>query len=1078
MGRSLPFACTVFLSASVLLVAVPKRLSAQHVTTATIEGRVRGQQQEDVDGVLVRVVNGATGYVTQTATQRGRFAVPGLQIGGPYSVVVQRLGYRAEQRDSIFLTIGQQLRLDFALLPLALALDTLVIVAAQPPAVSPAGMGIGTMISDSALHRLPTINRDLYDFLRFTPQVAAASGGSGLSAGGVSNRFNNFLLDGVSERGLLGNFAAGTGQGAKQISIEAVKEYQVLLSPYDPRYGDFAGALVNAVTKNGTNQLHGTAFGYYRNEDLARGTPFLRDSPYQRAQFGFAIGGPIVRDRAHFFVAPEVQRLSQPAPGPYVGQSANSSAPLPVSPADVARFADTLRGYGLEPGSAGRVTVGNPLVNFFGRIDVAWPERSSRLVVWNNYSRVDNILFSRGTPTSWTSSLTRGAGLVFPLSSARYTSTVFKEVAAAQLYTYLRRGGLNEFLIGFKAQPSRLTPDERAPAISVAVARADTAGAVYLEAGSHEAAHGISTGQTSLEIADNLTLALGSHHRAGFGARAEFFEVLGVGLPATYGAWLFSSLDALERGEASRYRLVKQFDPRPPRRGLHYSAYAGDEWRATDRLALMFGLRADIVSLWGRAPYNATVDSLFGRATSDVPPAKVHWSPRIGFSWNMTDDGRSRLQGGAGVFVGRPPIPWLNGSFRNYGSGVGTLECGGPRGLGPAPQFVPDYQQQPEACATGGGLSTNPAGLVNFGDKDLRLAETFRTSLAYHRSLPWGMIATLEGLYTRNLSDFVFVNLDLAGPIGLDPHGRALYGTVNPAGIASPVTISNRRFSEVIELRNQSENYSFQLAGRLEKRFSHRLEATASYAYSQVRDVQTPPSFFNFLENWRTGRVMSGLHEEISAGISALDIPHHVVLAGTYRAPWRRWVADLSFYYVGVSGSPFTYLAWGAGTRGDLNADGTNLNDPIYIPRDASDPSEILFDSTAAQVAAQQAALEGFIENTPCLRRQRGQIMARNSCRAPWVNLTNASLRVTLPPVGGRTLSAQLDVVNLLNLLNPNWGRTQVVSPGPNAPLLEQVAQDLSTSQPVFRFDPGKARFDDQNLESAYQLQLALRYTF
>jgi len=146
--------------------------------------------------------------------------------------------------------------------------------------------------------------------------------------------------------------------------------------------------------------------------------------------------------------------------------------------------------------------------------------------------------------------------------------------------------------------------------------------------------------------------------------------------------------------------------------------------------------------------------------------------------------------------------------------------------------------------------------------------------------------------------------------------------------------------------------------------------------------------------------------------------------------------------------------------------------------RHMADPSEILFDSTAAQVAAQQAALEGFIENTPCLRRQRGQIMARNSCRAPWVNLTNASLRVTLPPVGGRTLSAQLDVVNLLNLLNPNWGRTQVVSPGPNAPLLEQVAQDLSTSQPVFRFDPGKARFDDQNLESAYQLQLALRYTF
>jgi len=1053
----------------VLLVAVTGLLSAQQLATATIVGRVRGQLQEEVDGALVRVVNGATGYVTQSATQRGRFTVLGLQVGGPYSVVVRQLGYRAEQRDSIFLTIGQQLQLDFTLIPLALALDTLRIVADNPPTASH-GMGIGTTISDSALHRLPTINRDLYDFVRLTPQVAVASSASGLSGGGVSNRFNNFLVDGVSERGLLGNFAAGTGQGAKQISIEAVKEYQVLLSPYDPRYGDFAGALVNAVTKNGTNQVRGAVFGYYRNDDLARGTPFLLESPYQRAQFGLAVGGPIVRDRAHFFVASEVQHLTAPATGPFVGQSAGSGAPLPVSAADVARFTDVLRDtFGLAAGGAGRVTVGNPLVNLFVRVDVAWPGRGSRLVVWNNYSRADNIIFARGLSTS---TLTRGS-LAFPLSSNRYTSTVFKNVAAAQLYSYLGRGGLNQLLIGFKTQPGRMTPDERAPAISVAAARADSAGTVYLEAGSNEAAHGISTGQTSLEIADNLTLALGSRHRAGFGARAELFEVRSDGLPRSYGSWLFSSLDSLERAEAFRFRLVKVFDPSTPRRGVHYSAYAGDEWRATDRLAFMVGLRADLVTLSGRAPYNATVDTLFGRATNDVPAPQLHWSPRIGFSWDMTDDGRSRLQGGAGVFVGRPPIPWLNGSFRNYGSGVGELVCG-PGGLQP-PAFVPDYQQQPEACASGGSFP----GPVNFADQALRLAETFRASLAYHRGLPWGMIATVEGLFTKNISDFVFVNLDLAGPTGVDPHGRVLYGTPNPNGSAQAATVSNGRFSEVIELQNQSKNYSFQLALRLEKRFSDRLEAMASYAVSQVRDVQTPPSAFNFLENWRTGRVVSGLHEEINTGISALDIPHHVVLAGTYRAPWRRWAADVSLYYVGTSGPPFTYLASAGGPNtGDLNADGTNLNDPIYIPRDASDPSEILFAGTAAEVAAQQAAFEQFIEASACVRRQRGRIMTRNSCRAPWVNVTSASLRLTLPPLGGRMLSAQLDVFNVLNLLNQNWGRTRVVRSGPNAPLLAQVAQDTSVSQPIFRFDPGRVRFDDQNVESAYQLQLALRYTF
>ncbi|MGH6692775.1 MAG: carboxypeptidase regulatory-like domain-containing protein, partial [Gammaproteobacteria bacterium] len=406
-------------------------LVAQQVTTATIAGRVRGEQQEAVDGAVVRVVNRATGYALQTDSREGRFVFAGLPVGGPYSIVVERIGYRPAKRDSIFLALGEQLQLDFALLLFASTLDTLRVVAAEPRGQSFARYGIGTAISDSALHRLPTIDRDMYDFVRLTPQVSARSGSGSLSAGGVGVRFNNFLVDGVSERGLLGNFAAGTGQGAKAISIEAVKEYQVLLSPYDVRYGDFAGGLVNAVTRSGTNELHGTAFVYARGEELARGTEFLRERPYQRTQFGFAIGGPIARDRAHFFVATELQRLTSPASGPYVGQSVGSEVGLPVSEGDVTRFVEVLHGHGIEAGSAGPIEVGNPLVNFFGRIDVALPEWRSRLVLWNNYSRAENIVFTRGSSTS---SLTRGAES-FQLSSTGRTSTVAKEVAAAQLYT-------------------------------------------------------------------------------------------------------------------------------------------------------------------------------------------------------------------------------------------------------------------------------------------------------------------------------------------------------------------------------------------------------------------------------------------------------------------------------------------------------------------------------------------------------------------------------------------------------------------------------------------------------------------
>jgi hypothetical protein len=333
-------------------------------------------------------------------------------------------------------------------------------------------------------------------------------------------------------------------------------------------------------------------------------------------------------------------------------------------------------------------------------------------------------------------------------------------------------------------------------------------------------------------------------------------------------------------------------------------------------------------------------------------------------------------------------------------------------------------------------------------------------------------------LYTRNLADFAFVNLNLAGPQGVDRHGRVLYGTFLPFGNATPAVTTE--FSEVIELRNHSRNHSLQLALRLEKRFSDRLEATASYAYSRVRDVQTPPDGFQAFENWRRGRVVSGRHDAMNADISALDIPHHVVFAGTISMPWQLWATDVSFYYVGESGSPFTYLATSAGNKGDLNADGTNLNDPIYIPRTTSDSSEIVFSGTSAEVSAQQNDFERFIESTECLRRQRGRIMARNSCRAPWVHITNASLRQTIPVVRGHRLVAQLDIFNVLNLLNQNWGLLRVVDPRPTsiARARRADAGAAATSQPIFRFDSSKLRFDSQNVESAFQLQLALRYSF
>ncbi len=194
----------------------------------------------------------------------------------------------------------------------------------------------------------------------------------------------------------------------------------------------------------------------------------------------------------------------------------------------------------------------------------------------------------------------------------------------------------------------------------------------------------------------------------------------------------------------------------------------------------------------------------------------------------------------------------------------------------------------------------------------------------------------------------------------------------------------------------------------------------------------------------------------------------------------------VSFYYVGESGRPFTYRAWGVGRRGDLNADGSNVNDPIYVPRHAFDTNEIRFSGHSAQAGAdtsaaaqaervsrQQAAFERFIQSSSCLRRQRGRILERNSCREPWSHTTVLSVRQAIPIAGGG-LEAELDLFNVLNLLDSDWGLFRVAEPA----VLQHVGQTRDGEQPIFRFDTTRPRWTTLPTESAFQLQFALRYRF
>jgi len=1039
---------TAMMTLGAVFVLSAKALAAQGVTTGAIAGVVTDESGAGIEDAQLRVLNRATGVATSVLSRRdGLYDVRGLDVGGPYVVSARRLGFRPETREDLTLSLGQNLRLDFVLHPQSLTLDTTTVVGEFDPELSPSHTGISTTITDTLLQRLPTLNRDLGDFLALTPQFR---GLIDPIIGGTSFRFNSFQIDGATEMDLY-----YTGPAAsRSISLEAVKEYQVLLSPYDVRQGNFAGALVNAVTKSGTNEWHGSAFYYARNDKLARDTDFVRDSPYDQSLYGFSLGGPIVRDRVHFFIAPEFQRHTEPTPGPYLGQSAASQNSLPVDTADISRFTRLLNSYGLSSGSAGRVTARDPIANLFARLDVSLPAQNSRLVVRDNFSHenLENDGFGRDQG-------------FFPLSSAASHSPVTTNSAVIQLYTNFPRGIYNELIAGYASTIVAFSPIVREPLIDVLVPNSQgTQNITDVEAGSVTSAQGNVIDQHILELTDNLVFPAGAH-RITVGTHNELYTIHRTTLEAQFGEWQFSSLDSLQNGVPAGYRISKDFGGgNATLRGAQFGIYAQDNWELSSRFLLTYGLRLDVPVLRNQPAYSALVDSIYHRRTDAAPSGHGQWSPRVGFNWDISGDRHSQLRGGVGLFMGRAPMGRIHQAFANYGEGIGFLTCG-PEQVGPAPAFQPNFREAPHACANGEGFDTGIAGPVSLLNANLRFPQTLRASMGYDRRLPWNIVASLEALYTRGVHDYFYKNLNLQGPVGADKHGRVLYGTIDESGFASPALISDR-FSEVIDLQNNSSNYSYGLTVQLQKRFSDRLLFAASYDYSRIFDVQlhlATPAGIN---------LNSQPIENTRPQVSGSDQPHHVIVAGTYTMPWRRWPTDLSVQYVGQSNTPYTYR-----DIGDVNADGSRTNDYIYIPRSAADPNEIRFDGPADSVVAQQKAFDKLIDAAACLRRQRGHVQARSSCRGPWLNSMNVSIRQSLSNLHGHTIGLDLDIFNVLNLLDSRWGRVESRDLFP-LEMVGYTSGPASTSQGIFHFAPNFTPLDARNLDSVYQLQLSARVSF
>ena len=1011
--------------AGVLLTLGAGKLVAQGVTTAAVQGTVRQATGAPVEGAIVTITNRSTGARVQATTQpNGKFFMENVPVGGPYTIETRAIGFEAAKRDNVMLSLGQRFISDFSLTQQVVEVEEIAVTAETgDPVMNTAKTGVAQSIGDTAINRLPILGRNFTDLVATTPQVAGVSGG--VSAAGQNNRFNSIQIDGGVNNDLFGLGSTGTPGGqaaAKAISLEAVKEFQVLIAPYDIRQGNFAGGLINAVTQSGTNKFGGSVFGYLQNQDLVgKDINRARAADFKVLQYGGTLSGALIKDKLQFFGAADVQERNIPFNGITLEESG-------AIVGDAQRMIDHLNVLGASQwggaGTSGAFTIENPNPTYFGKL--TWSPTANQ-----------NVSLSYNNVAASIDVLQRDRNGSYQLSSGAY-SIENNTNSLRLIWSGVFAGKYsNEFIGGYQTIRDNRPPNTTYPTIIVASGTTKA----QLVAGAERFSQANSLDQDILELTDNLTFGLGDH-RVTIGTHNEFFHFNNVFFPRSIGQWTFGNITAgpdgitnFENDAPTQYDRALPLPRIDPITGdttpgvapaadfnvSQWGLYLQDQFNI-GTLSLTAGLRWDDPVFPDKPTFNPALDSITSDTTlwkgdsintSVIPSGNATWSPRIGFNWDVNGKGTTIVRGGVGLFGGRPAYVWLSNAYGNTGMEQTQLQCKGVQ----VPVFTLDPDNQPTACAASAGLLT-ATPTINYFDADFKFEQNMKLSLGVDHRLPWGIVGTLDLLYTQTHNSLYIQDNNLKGVVGTmtGEGNRARYGTNAVAtGVATPAK-QTAAFGNVLEHLNKSEDHAFSGTIQLQKRFSNGVEFNGGYTYSNTQDLMSLTSSIAF-SNYGFA-TLNGTLNDRTLTTSSFSRPHRVVLSGTVNLPSQ---FDFSLIYTGVSGSPYGYVI-----NGDANADGVGgsnreFNDMFYIPRDRDD--------ITMSTATAYDSLATFINGQSCLRNQRGQIMERNSCRNPWINQLNARLQKVIPTFSGQTMLLSLDVFNLLNMIDKDWGLVRETSP-------------------------------------------------
>ncbi len=1093
--------CSISLIVAVLL-GVSTQAYAQ-VTTSSMGGRIIDENGDALIGATVIAVHVPSGTRYGTTTNEdGRYILPAIRVGGPYSVTVSYTGYKEQTRENIFASLGARATVDVELSEDVIELGVVSVTSQRNDIFSGNRTGAGVNVTADAFNAAPTLSRNFQDFARLVPQAR------GNSFAGQDDRLNNITIDGSifnNSFGLAGQ--PGGRTGTAPISLDAIEEIQFNLAPYDVRQSGFVGAGINAVTRSGTNEFSGSVFGNLQNEGFVGKQARDRDvavTEFKNVQAGFRLGGPIIKNKLFFFVNGEIERRNEPfqrrafQPGETPGGNVSN-----VAAADLVRVSNFLRNeFGYETGPYEGYDFENTSDKFLVKLDYNLSDQHKIAV---RYSHLNS---SRDVIVSGSSSLGFGNrsgfnGLSF--QNSNYIQNENIRSIIAEVNSVFGGKIANKFSAGFTYQnEDRGSRGDFFPLIEI-----QNNGQTYISAGFEPFTPANQLSYRTYQLQDNLSIYL-NKHTVTAGLNLERLEFKNVFFPGSQGVFVYNSIDDFftdlngyldnpnrTSGDVSVRRFQYRYangsldlptnptlgvpEPVQPTKVWYGGLYLQDEWEATNNFNLTVGLRADIPIFDDTGFENdavAGMNFLEGRkvSTAKLPDSKILWSPRVGFNWDVLSNKSLQVRGGTGIFTGRPAFVWISNQIGNNGvlTGFEQIDNTTTRFFTPNPiQFVANPNALPSSYE------------LALTDNDFKFPQVWRSNFAVDAKLPWDLVGTVEFIYNKNVNAINYLNINEVAATNTfaGPDNRPRYpGSGLSGGAFNNAARLNPSVVNAIYLTNTNEGSAYTATFQLEKRFTQGLFARVAYNYGSAMDLISAGSIA--AGSWNGNATVRG-NNSPDLAFSNNDQRHRFLGAVTYRKEYGGFTASqIGLIFESRNIGRFTYVY-----NQDMNGDGVNGNDLMFVPNRASDLRFLSLTTGGVTFTPEQqaAALDAYIDQDKYLSTRRGQYAERNGALLPWITTLDLSFAQDFfINAGGKrnTLQFRIDVFNFTNLINKNWGVFQSVIQ--TRPL--SFAGVAADGTPQFRMATRTVGGQPQllsetfqynaNIADVYRFQLGLRYTF